>query len=96
VNPHTAEQLVLHRKTQEYTTADGTTAKPIAHRAGWGATFLGHLFISYCATLTDFSNPLPLIKNIPFFIMLVAVIEPRHRILLFTVVEAFVVNASDA
>jgi len=34
---------------------------------------LGHLFISYYATLTDFSNPLTLIKNLPFLIMLVVV-----------------------
>ncbi len=34
---------------------------------------LGHLFISYYATLADFSNPLALIKNLPFLIMLVVV-----------------------
>ena len=34
---------------------------------------LGHLFISYYATLADFSNPLALVKNLPFLIMLVVV-----------------------
>jgi competence protein ComGC len=34
---------------------------------------LGHLFISYYATLTDFTNPLTLVKNLPFLIMLVVV-----------------------
>ena len=34
---------------------------------------LGHLFIAYYATLADFTNPLTLIKNLPFLIMLVIV-----------------------
>ena len=34
---------------------------------------LGHLFITYYATLADFTNPLTLIKNLPFLIMLVVV-----------------------
>src|SRR6202034_3101491 len=38
-NPLTGEQLVRHRNGQEYTTADGTTVKPVEHRAGWDATF---------------------------------------------------------
>ena len=34
---------------------------------------LGHLFISYYANLTDFSNPMTLVKNLPFLIILVVV-----------------------
>jgi type IV secretory pathway VirB6-like protein len=34
---------------------------------------LGHLFISYYANLTDFTNPLNLIKNLPLLIVLVIV-----------------------
>jgi type IV secretory pathway VirB6-like protein len=34
---------------------------------------LGHLFIAYYANLTDFTNPLTLVKNLPFLIMLVVV-----------------------
>jgi conjugative relaxase-like TrwC/TraI family protein len=48
-NPHTAEQLVQHRKAQEYTTADGTTVKPIEHRAGWDATFSAPKSVSLTA-----------------------------------------------
>src|SRR5580692_8411878 len=32
-NPLTGEQLVRHRNGQEYTTADGTTVKPVEHRS---------------------------------------------------------------
>ena len=48
-NPHTAEQLVQHRKAQEYTTANGTTVKPVEHRAGWDATFSAPKSVSLTA-----------------------------------------------
>ncbi|MHB1702182.1 MAG: MobF family relaxase, partial [Acidobacteriaceae bacterium] len=48
-NPHTGEQLVQHRKAQEYTTADGTTVKPVEHRAGWDATFSAPKSVSLTA-----------------------------------------------
>jgi conjugative relaxase-like TrwC/TraI family protein len=48
-NPHTAEQLVQHRKAQEYTTADGSTVKPMEHRAGWDATFSAPKSVSLTA-----------------------------------------------
>ncbi|MCU1324350.1 MAG: conjugative relaxase domain protein [Acidobacteriaceae bacterium] len=48
-NPHTAEQLVQHRKAQEYATADGTTVKPVEHRAGWDATFSAPKSVSLTA-----------------------------------------------
>jgi hypothetical protein len=31
-NPHSGEQLVKHRKAQEYTNSDGATVKPVEHR----------------------------------------------------------------
>jgi conjugative relaxase-like TrwC/TraI family protein len=48
-NPHTAEQLVKHRKAQEYTTVDGSTVKPVEHRAGWDATFSAPKSVSLTA-----------------------------------------------
>jgi len=48
-NPLTGEQLVQHRKAQEYTTADGTTVKPVEHRAGWDATFSAPKSVSLTA-----------------------------------------------
>ena len=36
-------------------------------------SILGHLFITYYANLTDFTNPLTLIKNLPLLIVLVVV-----------------------
>ena len=48
-NPLTGEQLVRHRNGQEYTTADGTTVKPIEHRAGWDATFSAPKSVSLTA-----------------------------------------------
>jgi conjugative relaxase-like TrwC/TraI family protein len=48
-NPLTGEQLVRHRNGQEYTTADGTTIKPVAHRAGWDATFSAPKSVSLTA-----------------------------------------------
>ena len=48
-NPHTSEQLVQHRKAQAYTTVDGTTVKPVEHRAGWDATFSAPKSVSLTA-----------------------------------------------
>jgi len=48
-NPHTAEQLVRHRNGQEYTAADGSTVKPVEHRAGWDATFSAPKSVSLTA-----------------------------------------------
>src|SRR6202453_4737685 len=48
-NPLTGEQLVQHRKAQEYTAADGTTVKPVEHRAGWDATFSAPKSVSLTA-----------------------------------------------
>ncbi len=48
-SPHTAEQLVQHRKAQQYTTADGTTVKTVEHRAGWDATFSAPKSVSLTA-----------------------------------------------
>ena len=48
-NPRSGEQLVRHRTGQEYTTADGTTVKPVEHRAGWDATFSAPKSVSLTA-----------------------------------------------
>ncbi len=48
-NPLTGEQLVRYRNGQEYTTADGTTVKPVEHRAGWDATFSAPKSVSLTA-----------------------------------------------
>src|SRR5271170_5546187 len=48
-NPLTGEQLVRHRNGQEYTIADGTTVKPVEHRAGWDATFSAPKSVSLTA-----------------------------------------------
>jgi conjugative relaxase-like TrwC/TraI family protein len=48
-NPLTGEQLVRHRNGQEYTTAEGTTVKPVEHRAGWDATFSAPKSVSLTA-----------------------------------------------
>ena len=48
-NPLTGEQLVRHRNGQEYTTAQGTTVKPVEHRAGWDATFSAPKSVSLTA-----------------------------------------------
>jgi conjugative relaxase-like TrwC/TraI family protein len=48
-NPHSGEQLVRHRTGQEYTTADGTTVKPVEHRAEWDATFSAPKSVSLTA-----------------------------------------------
>jgi hypothetical protein len=41
--------LVRHRNGQEYTTADGTTVKPVEHRVGWDATFSAPKSVSLTA-----------------------------------------------
>ncbi len=48
-NPITGEQLVRHRSGQSYTTEDGTTIKPVEHRAGWDATFSAPKSVSLTA-----------------------------------------------
>jgi conjugative relaxase-like TrwC/TraI family protein len=48
-DPHSGEQLVRHRTGQEYTTADGSTVKPVEHRAGWDATFSAPKSVSLTA-----------------------------------------------
>lgn len=48
-NPLTGEQLVRHRTGHEYKTADGTTVKPVEHRAGWDATFSAPKSVSLTA-----------------------------------------------
>jgi conjugative relaxase-like TrwC/TraI family protein len=48
-NPITGEQLVRHHSGQCYTTADGTTVKPVEHRAGWDATFSAAKSVSLTA-----------------------------------------------
>ena len=48
-NPTTGEQLVRHRSGQSYQTADGTTVKPVEHRAGWDATFSAPKSVSLTA-----------------------------------------------
>jgi conjugative relaxase-like TrwC/TraI family protein len=48
-NPTTGEQMVRHRTGQAYTTTDGTTVKPVEHRAGWDATFSAPKSVSLTA-----------------------------------------------
>ncbi len=48
-NPMTGEQLVRHRKVQEYKTEDGKTVSPVEHRAGWDATFSAPKSVSLTA-----------------------------------------------
>jgi conjugative relaxase-like TrwC/TraI family protein len=48
-NPHSGEQLVKHRKAQEYINADGAVVKPVEHRAGWDATFSAPKSVSLTA-----------------------------------------------
>jgi conjugative relaxase-like TrwC/TraI family protein len=55
-NPLTGEQLVRHRNGQEYTTADGTTVKPVEHRAGWDATFSAPKSVSLTALVIVFAS----------------------------------------
>jgi conjugative relaxase-like TrwC/TraI family protein len=48
-HPQTEEQMVKHRRTQEYSNADGTTTKAVEHRAGWDATFSAPKSVSLTA-----------------------------------------------
>jgi conjugative relaxase-like TrwC/TraI family protein len=48
-NPQTAEQLVRHRKVQEYQPETGKTVAPVEHRAGWDATFIAPKSVSLTA-----------------------------------------------
>lgn len=48
-HPMTAQQLVRHRSGEEYSKADGSTIKPVEHRAGWDATFSAPKSISLTA-----------------------------------------------
>ena len=48
-NPTTGEQLVRHRKVQEYKTEDGKTVAPVEHRAGWDGTFSAPKSVSLTA-----------------------------------------------
>jgi conjugative relaxase-like TrwC/TraI family protein len=48
-SPTTGEQLVRHRKVQEYKTEDGKTIAPVEHRAGWDATFSAPKSVSLTA-----------------------------------------------
>ena len=48
-HPTTGEQLVRHRTGKSYQTADGTTVKPVEHRAGWDATFSAPKSVSLTA-----------------------------------------------
>jgi conjugative relaxase-like TrwC/TraI family protein len=48
-NPRSGEQLVHHRTGQKYTAADGTTVRPVEHRAGWDATFSAPKSVSLTA-----------------------------------------------
>ena len=48
-HPQTEEQMVKHREGKEYTNADGSTTKPVEHRAGWDATFSAPKSVSLTA-----------------------------------------------
>jgi conjugative relaxase-like TrwC/TraI family protein len=48
-HPVTAKQLVRHRSGEEYSKADGSTVKPVEHRAGWDATFSAPKSVSLTA-----------------------------------------------
>jgi conjugative relaxase-like TrwC/TraI family protein len=48
-HPITGEQRVKHRTSKEYTTTDGSTVKPVEHRAGWDATFSAPKSVSLTA-----------------------------------------------
>jgi len=47
--PQTGEQLVRHRKVQEYESDSGKTVTPVEHRAGWDATFSAPKSVSLAA-----------------------------------------------
>jgi conjugative relaxase-like TrwC/TraI family protein len=48
-HPQTGEQLVRHRKVQEYQSETGKTVAPVDHRAGWDATFSAPKSVSLAA-----------------------------------------------
>jgi conjugative relaxase-like TrwC/TraI family protein len=48
-HPETGEQLVRHRKVQEYQSESGKTIAPVEHRAGWDATFSAPKSVSLTA-----------------------------------------------
>ena len=48
-HPKTGEQLVRHRKVQEYESETGKTVAPVEHRAGWDATFSAPKSVSLTA-----------------------------------------------
>lgn len=48
-HPQTGEHLVRHRTVHEYKTGDGRTVSPVAHRAGWDATFSAPKSVSLTA-----------------------------------------------
>ena len=48
-HPQTGEQLVRHRKVQEYKNEKGRTVAPVEHRAGWDATFSAPKSVSLTA-----------------------------------------------
>jgi conjugative relaxase-like TrwC/TraI family protein len=48
-HPQTGEQLVRHRKVQEYQSEDGKKIAPVEHRAGWDATFSAPKSVSLTA-----------------------------------------------
>ncbi|HEY1804858.1 MAG TPA: MobF family relaxase [Terracidiphilus sp.] len=48
-HPQTGEQLVRHRKVQEYESETGKTIAPVEHRAGWDATFSAPKSVSLTA-----------------------------------------------
>ncbi len=48
-HPQTEGQMVQHREGKEYTNPDGSTTKPVEHRAGWDATFSAPKSVSLTA-----------------------------------------------
>jgi conjugative relaxase-like TrwC/TraI family protein len=48
-HPRTGQQLVRHRKVQEYESETGKTVSPVEHRAGWDATFSAPKSVSLTA-----------------------------------------------
>lgn len=48
-HPQTGEQLVRHRKVQEYESETGKTVAPVEHRGGWDATFSAPKSVSLTA-----------------------------------------------
>src|SRR6201996_9439856 len=48
-HPRTGQQLVRHRKVQEYESETGKIVSPVEHRAGWDATFSAPKSVSLTA-----------------------------------------------